>query len=131
MKQTYKKTGQTKNNKSHYENLRKYHMKTRKSAGLISGMFKAAIFSLALIAAIDYFDIPSKIIRKYNNLKNDILMSSKEVVIKTDVKTLEKEIRKSKDIVARFGGEEFVILLQNTDKFKAIEIAERIKEKIV
>ncbi len=50
--------------------------------------------------------------------------------LKKIAKVLQREIRKERDIVARFGGEEFVILLNNTDKNGAMEIARRIKEKV-
>ena len=45
-------------------------------------------------------------------------------------KTIENLTRKNKDIVSRFGGEEFVILLPYTEHQKAISIANRIKDKI-
>ncbi len=50
--------------------------------------------------------------------------------LQTIATTLNNLIRKSKDIVARFGGEEFVILLRDTDKKGAFELAKRIREKI-
>ncbi|WP_455755968.1 diguanylate cyclase [Sulfurimonas sp.] len=48
-----------------------------------------------------------------------------EVII-TMAKTLEDVVRKS-DIVVRFGGEEFVILLQNIDLEKGYAIAEKLR----
>ena len=44
-------------------------------------------------------------------------------------KILKKHLRKS-DIISRFGGDEFVFILFNTNKEKAIFVCKRIKEKI-
>lgn len=50
-------------------------------------------------------------------------------VLKIFAKTLEKSIR-HEDIVGRFGGEEFVIALPNTNIEQALNAAERIRQKI-
>lgn len=47
-------------------------------------------------------------------------------VIKSIVATIKKSIRNT-DIFARWGGEEFVILLPNTDIWQAVEMAERMR----
>jgi diguanylate cyclase (GGDEF)-like protein len=41
-----------------------------------------------------------------------------------------QELKRSGDIVARWGGEEFAILLSNTDFEGAVDVAERIREKV-
>jgi diguanylate cyclase (GGDEF)-like protein len=41
-----------------------------------------------------------------------------------------RELKRSGDIVARWGGEEFAILLSNTDFEGAMDVAERIREKV-
>jgi len=51
-----------------------------------------------------------------------------EVIIKV-AKSIEKEVRES-DIVARFGGEEFVMLLQDCDIKNAYKVAEKTRKKI-
>lgn len=51
-----------------------------------------------------------------------------EVIIKV-AHIVESQIRES-DIVARFGGEEFVVLLQNCDLKGAFEVAEKIRKSI-
>jgi two-component system chemotaxis family response regulator WspR len=44
---------------------------------------------------------------------------------------IRNNLRSPADVVARFGGEEFVILLQNTDLNAASEVAERIRRAIL
>ncbi len=60
--------------------------------------------------------------------------NSGDIVLKEAAGTMSKELRAS-DIIARFGGDEFVILMPNTDKINALLITERIseiiKEKII
>lgn len=50
-------------------------------------------------------------------------------VLKTVSNELGSDLRAS-DVLARFGGEEFVLLLPETDVSHAIEIAERLRERI-
>lgn len=52
-----------------------------------------------------------------------------DVVLKAVSKLIKDTIREV-DIVARFGGEEFVILLPETDKENAVILSERLREKI-
>jgi diguanylate cyclase (GGDEF)-like protein len=72
-----------------------------------------------VILDIDNF---KQINTKYGHTKAD------EFLVKI-ARILEKCIRKS-DIVARFGGEEFVILLPNTTSTKARRVAERIRKAV-
>ena len=53
-----------------------------------------------------------------------------DVVIKGIADTISNEIRKDIDIVARFGGEEFVVALIDTDSEGMIETAERIRKSV-
>ncbi len=46
------------------------------------------------------------------------------------VATTIKNQMRSNDVLARFGGEEFIALLNNIDENKAVEIAERIRQSI-
>lgn len=46
-------------------------------------------------------------------------------------KALMQQVKRSQDVVARYGGEEFVCVLPNTSHENAIEIAQRIKNKII
>lgn len=52
-----------------------------------------------------------------------------DLVLKTLVMSIKKTLRKN-DLVFRFGGEEFVVLLPETDAEQAIEIAKRIREAV-
>jgi len=47
-----------------------------------------------------------------------------------ELASLVKETLRTADICARFGGEEFVIVLQNTNIAGALKLAERIRQKI-
>ena len=61
---------------------------------------------------------------------NDTLgHDSGDIVLKAVAKTISEALRAS-DIIARFGGDEFVILMPNTDKFNALLISERISKTI-
>ncbi len=53
-----------------------------------------------------------------------------DVVIKGIADTISKEIRRDIDIVARFGGEEFVVGLIETDANGMVETAERIRKAV-
>jgi diguanylate cyclase (GGDEF)-like protein len=68
---------------------------------------------------IDFF---KKINDKYGHLAGD-------QVIKEIVKVCKKKIRII-DIIGRYGGEEFIIILPNTEKESAIDIAENIRKSV-
>lgn len=68
---------------------------------------------------IDFF---KKVNDTYGHLAGD-------EVLKVFSSILKESIRKS-DWVARYGGEEFLIVLNGADKNKAVEIAERIRQKV-
>ncbi|MFT7689240.1 MAG: diguanylate cyclase (GGDEF)-like protein, partial [Candidatus Azotimanducaceae bacterium] len=52
-----------------------------------------------------------------------------DLVLKKLVKTIKEEIRGS-DVVFRYGGEEFVVLLNKTNLEAATIIAERLRERV-
>jgi len=45
--------------------------------------------------------------------------------------TIRNHLRHKSDIVARFGGEEFVLLLPNTDHAAALEVTERVRQAVL
>ncbi|WP_333570594.1 GGDEF domain-containing protein [Thermodesulfobacterium commune] len=68
---------------------------------------------------IDYF---KKINDTYGHEMGDY-------VLKKIAQTIKKSIRKE-DIFGRYGGEEFILILPNTDIEKAYQVAERMRQKI-
>jgi len=72
-----------------------------------------------LITDIDFF---KRINDTYGHMKADELLAKLADVFR-------KEARKS-DVVARFGGEEFIVLLPETDINKAKKFAERLRQAI-
>jgi len=59
----------------------------------------------------------------YGHLQGDILL-------KTAATVFTKSVERAGDFVSRWGGEEFVILLPNTDSAGAVDIAERVRTNI-
>jgi len=53
-----------------------------------------------------------------------------DVVLQSIALSLTESLRRSSDFVARWGGEEFAVLLPNTDLNGALEIAERIRRNV-
>ena len=60
---------------------------------------------------------------KYGHLNGD-------ECLKQIASTLEKTINRSRDLVARFGGEEFVIVLPETDNIGAAVVAKKIRSSV-
>jgi diguanylate cyclase (GGDEF)-like protein len=77
-------------------------------------------FISLLILDLDYFKTYND---TYGHLQGDKAL---QIIAKLFV----QELKRSGDLVARWGGEEFAILLSNTDFNGAMEIAERIRLKI-
>ena len=53
-----------------------------------------------------------------------------DVVLQTVAKTIPRPIRRSSDFIARWGGEEFAVLLPNTPSAGALRVAENIRSRI-
>jgi two-component system cell cycle response regulator len=75
-------------------------------------------FSLVFIDIDDF----KKINDKYGHLSGDM-------VLQEIAKILQKSVRKN-DMVFRFGGEEFIVLLHGATSEKALSIAERIRREV-
>ncbi|MDF2179200.1 diguanylate cyclase [Aliiglaciecola sp. CAU 1673] len=52
-----------------------------------------------------------------------------DAVLKQVARIMREQVREA-DVVARFGGEEFILLLAHTNKLQAQEVVERIRQKI-
>jgi diguanylate cyclase (GGDEF)-like protein len=62
---------------------------------------------------------------------NDLYGHQKgDIVLRAVAKTIEQGLRRPGDFAARWGGEEFVALLANTDRSGALEVAERIRADV-
>ena len=74
----------------------------------------------AIMVDIDFF-------KKYN----DALGHQKgDIVLRKVANTLKRNIRRAGDLVARFGGEEFIIILGRTNEESAMKVAEKIRKAI-
>jgi len=73
-----------------------------------------------LMIDIDYF---KKCNDKYGHLAGDF-------VLQKIAETIKNSLRRETDFVARFGGEEFIILLPNTNTISSLVIAEKVRTNI-
>jgi diguanylate cyclase (GGDEF)-like protein len=73
-----------------------------------------------LILDLDYF-------KDYNDTHGHL---QGDKALQIVAKVFSQELKRSSDLVARWGGEEFAILLANTDFTGAHDVAERIRQKI-
>ncbi|MGK7938738.1 MAG: diguanylate cyclase [Crocosphaera sp.] len=73
-----------------------------------------------ILCDVDYF-------KKYNDCYGHL---QGDECLKKVAKALEKSAQRPADLAARFGGEEFVIILPNTDLQGAIKVATKIQENI-
>lgn len=72
-----------------------------------------------LMIDVDYF---KRVNDMYGHLVGDVALREIAKIIRENVREI--------DLVARFGGEEFVVMLPETDKAGAIMVAERISTKV-
>lgn len=73
-----------------------------------------------LMLDIDYF-------KKYNDTNGHIMGDR---CLKLVAESLQNSVQRPADIVARFGGEEFVVLLPNTPPENAVIVAEKIRQGV-
>lgn len=85
--------------------------------------------SLAFERREKLFDIFIIDLDKFKNVNNTYGHIAGDKVLKKIARIIENELRSSRDIVARFGGEEFIVAVEN-DGGNSVEIAERIRKSI-
>ncbi|MEG2299614.1 MAG: sensor domain-containing diguanylate cyclase [Acinetobacter sp.] len=73
-----------------------------------------------MLLDIDYF-------KQYNDYNGHLLG---DACLKQIAQILKKSVSRPRDLVARFGGEEFVLILPDTSQASAIEVVERILQSI-
>ncbi|WP_062034232.1 sensor domain-containing diguanylate cyclase [Acinetobacter sp. BMW17] len=73
-----------------------------------------------ILLDIDYF-------KQYNDYNGHLLG---DACLKQIAQLLKKSVSRPRDLVARFGGEEFVLILPDTTQASAIEVVERILQSI-
>lgn len=83
---------------------------------------RAKNFSLKLSALMIDVDNFKKINDTYGHLVGDAVLKEIAKIIKENIREI--------DSLARFGGEEFSVVLPETDKMAAIVVAERIRSKV-
>lgn len=130
-----KEVGQLKEllDKIHLDVSRLYQIATHdEKTGLYNHVFFKDVFSFELdkakrgkplsfiVVDIDFF---KKVNDTYGHLQAD------KILLKLS-QLLQRKVRKY-DVVARFGGEEFFIMLPNTKVAKAEEIAERLRKGVL
>ncbi|MFH1801836.1 MAG: GGDEF domain-containing protein [archaeon] len=119
--------------KVHLNINRLYHIATHdEKTGLYNHVFFKDIFSMELdkakrgkplsLIVVD-IDLFKKVNDKHGHVQAD------KILLKL-AQLLERKVRKY-DVVARFGGEEFFIMLPNTKTSKAKQIAERLRKGVM
>jgi diguanylate cyclase (GGDEF)-like protein len=130
-----KEIGELRNllNKIHLDISRLYHIATHdEKTGLYNHVFFKDVFSLELdkakrgrplsLIVVD-IDLFKRINDTYGHLHAD------KILVRL-AKLLQHKVRKY-DLVARFGGEEFFIMLPNTKAEKGKQIAERLRKSVM
>ncbi len=73
-----------------------------------------------IIIDVDYF-------KEFNDNKGHI---QGDKILKKISKTLKKHLSKSTDLIARYGGDEFLVLLSHTNLLQAINVAEELRQSV-
>lgn len=89
-------------------------------AGKWGDAIRHKIEQSVLLIDIDYFKLVND---RHGHLVGD-------ECLKHIARTLKGLFKRKVDLIARFGGEEFICLLSNTSIFKAMDLAEQAREKI-
>ncbi|MDR0447363.1 MAG: diguanylate cyclase [Treponema sp.] len=67
---------------------------------------------------------------KFKNYNDTFGHQQGDVALKTTAKTIKQTIKRAMDFAARWGGEEFIVLLPSTDSAGAVCVAEKIRMEI-
>jgi diguanylate cyclase (GGDEF)-like protein len=67
----------------------------------------------------------------FKNLNDQLGHLQGDRCLRVVATTIRNHLRHKSDIVARFGGEEFVLLLPNTDHASALEVTERVRQAVL
>ncbi|MBM7559001.1 GGDEF domain-containing protein [Marinitoga litoralis] len=105
-------------NLSELDPMTKLYNSSKLNADLTYYEINKKIISLAFLDLDDF----KKINDTYGHLKGDEILKEVSEIIKSSIRETDKAYR--------YGGDEFVIIFENVDKYKAKRIIERIKEKL-
>lgn len=97
----------------------KRHILERLPVEILAHHFKNQPLSI-IMADLDFF---KKVNDTYGHFAGDYILKEFATVLKNTIRT-------EKDWASRFGGEEFLVCLPNTQKSTAISIAERIRKTV-
>ena len=120
-----------------FQNVKMYErMKELAIIDELTGIYNRRFFYLAANKEIDrtvrYHKKLSLIlidIDHYKDVNDHFGHMAGDKVLQRLTQVIQKELRES-DIFSRYGGEEFLILLSNTDGKDAVAVAERLREKV-
>lgn len=95
--------------------------------GLIEVLERELIHSQTSKKALSLIFIDIDYFKKFNDFNGH---DEGDTALKKIAACLKEEIRNEKDQVARFGGEEFVVILKETSQEKAYDIAEKMRKAV-
>ena len=67
---------------------------------------------------------------KFKNYNDTHGHQQGDVALQATAKTLKNSLKRSNDFVARWGGEEFIVLLPKTDSYGALNVSEQIRSNV-
>lgn len=88
---------------------------------------KSWSFCLRTASPLSLLMIDVDFFKQYNDTLGH---SAGDEALKQVGKVIAETVKRPEDIVARFGGEEFIVALPNTDKAAAYGIAERVRQRV-
>ncbi len=83
---------------------------------------KTSRYNLNLSLLMIDIDDFKKINDTYGHLSGDLVLKKLSAIIKNSLRSV--------DLPGRYGGEEFILILPETDKLSAVNVAERIREQV-